>query len=347
MANIEIIDEKYFKKYKKPITYYMDDRLKKQIDEKVKPDLAKKDKDIVILLDGHEGSGKTTLGLQIGKYIDPTLTTSRVVFNAEDFRDAILRAKKGQVVIYDEAFTGLSARSSLSGVNKILVSLMMQMRQKNLCVIIILPTFFLLDKYVALFRSKALLHIYETGGNRGYFRVYNQKRKKLLYLFGSKTYNYAPKIGKKKLFTRFKGRFYGVFALGDADAEKEYRNKKAKALQESEKNPMTSSTIKYRDQRDICIHLLKKELKLSSRKLAEYLLDYGFDISNRQILSICSKFGDISAKEEEKEEIEKEKGKKDKKSDENVELIDENNQKDDIIDELTDLEPETDENEEN
>lgn len=311
MANIAIFDEKYVNKYKKPITYYMDDRLKKNIDEKVIPDLKKRDKDIVLLFDGHEGVGKTYMGLQIGKYIDPSLNISRVVFNAEDFRDAILRAKQGQVVIYDEAFTGLSARSSLSGVNKILVSLMMQMRQKNLCVIIILPTFFLLDKYVALFRSKALIHIYETGGNRGYFRVYNGKRKKLLYLFGSKTYNYSPKIGKKKLYTRFKGRFYGVFALGDEEEEKAYRKKKMKALEESERNPMTTSTIKYREQRDICIHLIKKELKLSYRKMAEFLLDYGFDISYRQLRSICSKFGDIDSKQDEedlkkKEEEEKE-----------------------------------------
>ena len=159
MANIIVNDKRYIEKHGKPITYYMDDRLKKNLDEKVIPDLKKRDKDIVLLFDGHEGVGKTTLGIQVGKYIDPTLDVSRIVFGAEDFRDAILKAKQGQVVIYDEAFTGLSARSSLSGVNKILVSLMMQMRQKNLCVIIILPTFFLLDKYVSIFRSKALIHV--------------------------------------------------------------------------------------------------------------------------------------------------------------------------------------------
>ena len=336
MASISINDEKFLKKYGKPITYYMDNRLKNNLDTKVIPDLAKRDKDIVLLLDGHEGVGKSTLGLQIGKYIDSSFSVDRVTFSAEEFRDAILKAKQGQVVVYDEAFTGLSARSSLSGVNKILVSLMMQMRQKNLCVIIILPTVFLLDKYVALFRSKALIHVYETGGNRGYFRVYNQKRKKLLYLFGSKTYNYSPKIGKKKLYTRFKGRFYGVFALGDEEEEKIYRKKKLKALNDSDKNPMTSSTIKYRDQRDICIHLIKKELKLSYRKMAEFLLDYGFDISYRQIRSICSKFGDINTKEDEKDLKE---GINEEKGDDLVDLEGEN---DDLGEETS----ETDENDE-
>lgn len=287
-----VSDEKYEKKYGKKISYYLDERLKKNLDTKVIPDLGKRDKDIVLLIDGHEGSGKSTLGLQIGKYIDPTLTINRIVFSAEDFRDAVLKAKKGQVIVYDEAFTGLSARSSLSGVNKVLVSLMMQMRQKNLCVIIILPTLFLLDKYVGIFRSKALIHVYETGGNRGYFRIYNQKRKKLLYLFGSKTYNYAPKIGKKKLFTRFKGRFYGVFALGDEKEEDLYRSKKMKALEETERNPMTSATVKYREQRDVLIYLLRKELKIKTEDFASILSDYNFDISGRQVRTIVSRFGD-------------------------------------------------------
>jgi hypothetical protein len=325
MANIIIKDEKYEVKNKKQLTYFMEDRLKLNLDDKVIPALQQKDKDILLIIDGHEGVGKSYLGFQIARYIDPTFNLNRVVFNAEDFRQAILKAKKGQVVIYDEAFTGLSARSSLSGVNKVLVSLMMQMRQKNLCVILILPTLFLLDKYAGIFRSKALIHVFEVKGTRGYFRVYNQKLKKLLYLFGSKTYNYAPKIGqgKKKLFTRFRGRFYGVFALGDEDIEKDYRERKMKALEDTEKDPMTSAQVKFRQQRDTCIYLLRKEMKMSYRKLAEYLTNYDFDISFAQIRSICARFGDKESKEElkwdkqgKKDEIEEESDDLDDKSDE-------------------------------
>ena len=86
--------------------------------------------------------------------------------------------------------------------------------------------------------------------------------KKLLYLFGSKTYNYAPKVGKKKLFTKFRGRFYGVFALGDEEVETEYRKRKMKALEDTEKDPMTSAQVKFRQQRDTCIYLLRKEMKM-------------------------------------------------------------------------------------
>jgi len=291
-------------KYEKPITYYLDPLLKKNLDEKVIPSLQKKDKDCVIVIDGMEGGGKSTFAFQIGKYVDPTLNLSRVVFDAEGFREAIFKAKKGQCVIFDEAFTGFSSRSSLSAINRALVSLMMQMRQKNLFVIIVLPTFFLLDKYVALFRTKALIHVYENKGVRGYFRLYNRKKKKLLYLMGKQTYSYGNQASGKYVRTKFKGRFYGVFALGDEKCEKEYRKKKAKALEATEKNPMTAGQVKYREQRDICIYLLRKITKMTYQELSNLFGDYNIEMSYVQISRICAKFGDI----------EKESDKKDKKS---------------------------------
>lgn len=289
MAQVSVLD----KRFPEPITYYMDNRMLKNLEEKVIPALEKKDKDRVIVIDGAEGSGKSTFAFQIGKKVDPTLDLSRVVFNADDFREAVYKAKKGQCIIYDEAFTGLSSRSSLSGINRALVSLMMQMRQKNLCVIIVLPTFFLLDKYVALFRTVALIHVYEVKGRRGYFRVYARKAKKLLFLLGKQTYSYQH----KKIHTPFKGRFYGVFALGDEKEEQKYRAKKARALEDTEKEPMTAGQVKYREQRDVILYLLRKNSKLTYKSLAEMLKDYDLDFSFQQIRNICVKFGDKEDKE--------------------------------------------------
>lgn len=282
--------------------YYIDKRLEKTINKTIIPSLMKNDKDYVIAIDGKEGSGKSTLALQIGKCVDPTLDLSRVVFDAESFKEAIYKAKKGQVVIFDEAFTGLSSRSALSPVNKALISLMMQMRQKNLMVIIVLPTFFLLEKYVALFRTRFLIHVYENKGRRGYFRVYNSKKKKYLYLFGKKTLSYGSKKDKHFVYTRFKGKFYGKFALGDSSVEKKYRKKKEKALIESEKNPMTSGQIKYREQRDLLLFLLRKSSKMKYAELSNLLGDYDFSLSIAQIGQICSRFGE-NIKTEAKEDI--------------------------------------------
>jgi len=283
-------------KYEKPISFYLDPRLKRNLDEKVIPSLQKKDKDCVLVVDGVEGGGKSTLAIQIGKYVDPSLDLSRVVFDGDAYKEAIFKAKKGQCIVFDEAFTGLSSRSSLSAINRTLVSLMMQVRQKNLFIIIVLPTFFLLDKYVAIFRSRALIHVYENKGNRGYFRLYNRKVKKYLYLAGKATYSYRH----KSVFTRFKGRFYGVFALGDEKCEETYRKIKMKALEDTEKNPMTSAQIKYREQRDLMIYLLRKNTKFTYQSMSNLLGDYDLDMSYVQLSRICAKFGEIEKEDDKK-----------------------------------------------
>lgn len=303
---VEITDPKTGKE----VSYYIEGWIQDRFDNKVLPDLYKKDKDCIIAIDGKEGSGKSTLGLQWCKYIDPTFNLNRVVFTPEEFRNAIHKAKKGQAIMFDEAFTGFSSRAALSGVNRTLISLMMQIRQKNLFVVIVLPTFFLLDKYISIFRTRVLVHVYETGGRRGYFRVFSSKKKRLLIMDkASRTYSYGIKTKKK-------GRFYGVFALGDDEEEKKYKNKKMKALELAQKNPMTATQVKYREQRNLMLYILRKELKLPYRKLETLLNDFDFDISHNQIRNICAKFGD---KEIDLDDLEDKKGDSDKKDEKDPE----------------------------
>lgn len=307
------------------IEYFMEDRLKKNFDNKIIPSLTKQDKDYVLCIDGREGAGKTYMALQLGKYVDPTLDLSRVCFSPEEFREAILKAKKGQCIIYDEAFTGYSSRSSLSPVNKVLVSLAMQMRQKNLFVIIVLPIIFLLDKYMALFRTRALVHVYESKGNRGYFKVYNSRTKKYLILMGQKTLSY----NHRKIRTNFRGRFYGKFVLGDEKVHKEYLKKKEKALADSEKTSMTSSQVRFKEQRDLLVYLIRKHLELSYRQVSNLLNEYEIALSYVQIRSICLKFGDIETekdkigrKKKDLKDLEKETSEKDDKTEDLSELDD-------------------------
>jgi hypothetical protein len=283
-ASVTITDPKtgYVSKYSMSI------RLKRNLDTKVIPDLKEKDKDCFLVIDGPEGAGKSWLALQLGKYVDPSLDLSRVVFNADAFREAVLSAKKGQCVVFDEAFTGLSSRSSLSIINKVLIGLTMQMRQKNLFILIILPSYFMLDKYIALFRAKALIHVFECHGRRGYFRLYNREKKKLLYLIGKNTYSYNTKL----IRTKFRGRFYGKFALGDDSVEQLYRKKKEKALSESEQSPMSAGQAKYKEQRDILVWRLRKELGLKYQDMEDYLADWQINLSLSVISRICARFGE-------------------------------------------------------
>lgn len=299
----------------KEVSYFLEPWIKRRFDDKILPDLHKKDKDCIIAIDGKEGAGKTWLGLQWCRYIDPTFDLKRVVFTPDEFREAIHKAEKYQAIMFDEAFTGFSSRSALSGVNRTLISLMMQIRQKNLFIVIVLPTVFLLDKYISIFRTKVLVHVYENKGRRGFFRVYSSKKKKMLVLHkDAKVYAYGVRSRKK-------GRFYGVFALGDEKEEEKYRKKKLEALQSTEHNPMTHSGVKYREQRDIMIYVLRKELEYSYKKIETLLNDYEFDVSYSQIRNICAKFGDKELKEREKEALDTDLGEDSNQIDDSAEEI--------------------------
>ncbi|KKM04547.1 hypothetical protein LCGC14_1763090 [marine sediment metagenome] len=166
-------------------------------------------------------SGKSVFAMQCAYFCDPTLNLNRVAFTSKEFTDVITKAKKHEAVVYDEAYTGLSSRATMSVINRALVSMLAEIRQKNLFVFIVMPTFFDLDKYVALWRSRALFHVYVTKGfQRGYFRFYSMERKKILFVLGKKYYNYSkPK-------DNFHGRFTNNYVLDEV----KYRAKKRKSL---------------------------------------------------------------------------------------------------------------------
>ncbi len=229
-------------KTKEEISYHIDKKIVYLL-EGVKNYISKRDKDYVMLIDGYEGSGKTTFAIQLGKYVDPSLNLSRICMTPDEFKDAIKTAKKGQCVIYDEAVTGLTAGDSITKVGRILKSMMMQMRQKNLYVIVIMPVIFEFNKYAVLSRTRFFFHIYEPKGRIGYFVGLNKKGTRITYLKGKKTHSYSVR-------SRFVGRFYGKFGLGNSQ-EPLYRKKKEDALfvvgeeEESTKYRVKSLLIQY------------------------------------------------------------------------------------------------------
>jgi len=181
---------------------------------------------VVFAVDGVEGSGKSTLAIQMAFYCDPTLTNKRVVFTPFQFRKAIIDSKPYQAVVYDEAYTGLSSRATMGLINRTLIGMLAEIRQKNLFIFVCMPCFFDLDKYVALWRSRGLFHVY-TDENfvRGRFSFYNVDRKKQLFINGKKYYNYSRPT------PNFIGRFTSHYAVN----EREYRKNKKNSLLEREK----------------------------------------------------------------------------------------------------------------
>lgn len=109
----------------------------------------------------------------------------------------------------------------MSETNRILVSLLQEIRQKNLCVLIVQPSVYDIDKYVNLHRAKGVFHIHtDDEKNRGFYKFYGKE--KLTYMIANMMkmrYRY-PKA------PNFKGVFTNWYPLG----KEEYKAKKLKSL---------------------------------------------------------------------------------------------------------------------
>ncbi len=182
--------------------YYISKDIARQLD-KSKKAVIEADQDRVFIITGREGSGKSRLAQQLANYLDPKLCVDDIVFNSTDFVNTVRTQKKFKCVVFDEAFNGLSSRGALSKENKKVIGLLQECRQRNLFIFIVLPSIFLLEKYVGLFRSHCLFHtaIYKKDFKKRFYKVYNVHNKQLLYILGSKLMSYSrPFIPKQYRF---------------------------------------------------------------------------------------------------------------------------------------------------
>lgn len=261
-------------------SYYMNKAIQAHWDSIKDGTLAKLDTDEIICVDGRERTGKSLWTIQQAAYIDPTILDNgpngellpRITFTTEDTIKAIRENKSTtehtKVIIFDEAFRGLSSRSVLSKENKAIISALQEMGQSNLVLFIVTPSFFLLELYAAILRSNFLVHIDITkkGKNKGkrMFKVFNYKKKGILYRNGvRKGWNYNQP-------TRLKDYFFPTYPMGK-DFEDRYRKKKLMYLgrtkgTEDEAEPESKHKIWFEN-------LIKaKYLELKSiRKVEDYL----------------------------------------------------------------------------
>lgn len=248
--------------------------MKRFLDNKIIKKINTKDKDYVMLLSGYEGSGKSTLASQLAKYVDHDFCLDRMCFTPEEFKKCIYNAEKGQAVVYDEAVTGMTAGGSITKVGRLLKSMMMQMRQKNLFVIVVIPSVFELNKYAVLHRAMCLFHVWEKK-NRYCWVGYNKKDTKKIYIIGKK--NYVIKVR-----SRFNGRFYGNMGVD----KMLYEQKKTFALEKEDE--VEEKVNKFSIQRDFFINELRKLVK-SGKEVADINLKCKFPISHPQIIKILAK----------------------------------------------------------
>lgn len=232
------------------------------------------DQDRVLVYDGREGVGKSTLAMQHAFQLDNNLCLDNIVFTSKQFKDAIRTLPKHRALIWDECFKGLSSKGALSRANKEIITLLQECRQRNLFIFLVLPTFFLLEKYAAIFRSNVLIHAatYKSNPNLRYFKVYNYENKKLLYLQGKALYDYSkPKI-------RHSYRFYGK--LPPTINKEDYLRKKHEAFKDLDIKDEESKAMK---QRNILMGILNKDFGLTQQQIADKLEEKGFGMDRSMV----------------------------------------------------------------
>lgn len=245
----------------------------------VRDRVLKQDRDFVAVYDGEEGVGKSVLAMQHAKIFDPKFNLDNIVFTSDTFIKKIKdpNTKKGTCIVLDEAFNAANTRAAMSEVNRAMIGLATEMRQKNLIVLLVLPTFFDLDKYFALWRTRILIHVYFTqSGDRRYIG-FDKVAKKLLYLKGKKTYNYSKPKAPFPPAT-----FLNQYTI----SERDYRAKKAEAFKQ---RVVSNQARNWLLQRNALIKHIIKDLGYTLIRVQEVIKEHNAKpLSNAQMSYITN-----------------------------------------------------------
>lgn len=246
--------------------FYLDGFLKEKLDN-VKEIVHKRNFDCVFLIDGLERIGKSTLGITCGYYLsDGNFTAENVCVDSIDAVKKIESLPDKSVLLLDEGSLIFSSRDSMAKEQRKLMKIMNVVGQKNMIFIVVLPSFFDLNKQIAVRRSRFLIHCYSDEKlNRGRFAYYGEDKKKLLFSLGKKNFD---SYAKPK--SNFFGRFTDFNPLGE-----EYLESKKKSLfsalhQEIKRDVRV---IKAERLREVIYHLeqYKFPVKITQKEKAKML----------------------------------------------------------------------------
>lgn len=269
--------------------FYMDNKLKMQLDILLKNIVNDWDFTILITGSGEVRVGKSVLAMEIAAYwaymidrlygIKTHLDIDNFVFDGRkliEMGNQLGQKYPYSCLIYDEAGADLAGSKVLTQMTRDVMDFYRECGQYNLLNILVLPDFFDLPKSIAITRSIFLINVdYESDEDgvfkRGIFKFYSRKSKKKLYMLGKKELNYNATAYD------FTGRFLAFYPID----EKGYRDTKVAALRHRE-NRSTSTTL---DQRDYAWYKLVKEFGVTCAKLSRETSEItGRSISSDAIL---------------------------------------------------------------
>lgn len=220
--------------------------------------------DAVFLIDGHERIGKSTLGMTAAWYLsDAKLTIDNFASGMTDAAEKVEKLPDKSILFVDEGSLVFNSKDSMTREAKKLQKVLDVVGQKNMIFIIVLPSFFDLNKNIATRRSKFLLHVY-TGNDmkRGRFTYFGPNKKRLLYALGKKNYG---------SYSKPRSDWLGGFDDFQLPFDDEYKELKKKSLNEAlNGGAMGDGKIKLGEIRALYVQRIHKNFKdiISIPKLA-------------------------------------------------------------------------------
>ena len=212
------------------LDFYLDNDLKEYCDLLMKR--TEKKWDNLIILDGEERSGKTTLAKAMCYYMahkqGKKFGLRNVFFNPENM-SKFARENEREIILWDEAAFGGLASMWQSKIQQMLVMMLMAAGKYKHTYIFIIPSFFKLKNYLALHRSSSLIHVYSPDMlSRGLFICYNRTQKTWIYNNYKKSQTYGKQFS-------FRGRFVVKNIENAIWNEEDYEKKKDEAIESIKK----------------------------------------------------------------------------------------------------------------
>jgi len=242
-------------------------------------------KDVVLIVEGKEGEGKTTLAVAVGYYVaDKTgrsFGSPNVFFDAQKMLD-FAKNTEGQIIVWDEPALQALSTDWAKGVVQDITRLVMTARKKRHFIIINLTKFFKFPEYIVVDRAVGLIHVYSRNnietGRFMFIRAKNLENLWRDYRF-KKRRNYK-KWAEKNIFGTFPdvlNKDYKNNVLADFDID-DYERRKDEAIstignKEASKESRNSKMCKY-----LIAFITKKGI--TKVELSEYLTKNGLDVTD-------------------------------------------------------------------
>jgi len=124
------------------------------------------DYDIINIVSGGTGEGKSTLAIQLARVIDPGFEknmSAQLAFTKEELWNATAKLGKYKVIIVDEAVNVLFKRDFMKKSQKELLRMLDMVRRKNLVMFFCVPSIWSLDSHFVNSRVHLWLFVHSRG----------------------------------------------------------------------------------------------------------------------------------------------------------------------------------------